>query len=604
MMLRLLTVAACTYAFAPRVLKTTPQTRRQFTEVPESLETARFVPIGPQGTDKPVLLALGGLDGPPRVGATNWKRLSEWFDVRALVLDPSDRSSHGDLVRLAAAAAAAAPGGKVHVVAESMGALAALGLALARPERVESLVLCNSASSYARAPVSRITGLLPRLPTRLYETLAPVVTPIMGRPGWASALSEGLVAALPRDTLTHRESALLRAGAASVNDALKRLKGPPTWAEKCVFVASENDAVLPSVREANRLARLIRGATVRVERGAPHVLFDAGNLLDVYADSGILPTTPRQASGGITATTPTERSMLAARRLVSPRFFSTAADGSVEDGLFNVPTDGPVLFVGNHQLFGLDGVHIVEEFLRERRLALTPLVYPPLLADESPLAPLPYPLPGSAAMLRRFGGEPAGAKTLIAALKRGAKALVFPGGAREVFKRKGEAYTLRWPSDSSALVRIAAKFNATIVPFAGVGGDEFFGNEAYAFDTDDLVGMDNRVGDFLRNRTDGLISLVEGDTFVPPLMAPNAAPRRNYYLFGRPFHTAPVDPTNADACDALYGAVRTQVELQMEYLLQRRGDDPYDDFVKRLAYEVGGSIAPTFSVDDSLNYSE
>ena len=49
---------------------------------------------------------------------------------------------------------------------------------------------------------------------------------------------------------------------------------------------------------------------------------------------------------------------------------------------------------------------------------------------------------------------------------------------------------------------------------------------------------------------------------------------------------------------ALYGAVRTQVELQMEYLLQRRGDDPYDDFVKRLAYESLGSVAPTFSVDE------
>ena len=92
--------------------------------------------------------------------------------------------------------------------------------------------------------------------------------------------------------------------------------------------------------------------------------------------------------------------------------------------------------------------------------------------------------------------------------------------------------------------------------------------------------------------------MVDGDDFVPPLMAPNAAPRRNYYLFGRPFHTTAVDPANADACDALYGAVRTQVELQVEYLLQRRGDDPYDDFVKRLAYESLGSVAPTFSVDE------
>ena len=134
-MLRLLTVLwASTSAFVPRATRNAPLTRRQFTEIPEALETARFVRADPESTEtKPVLLALGGLDGSPRVGATNWKRLREWFDVRALVLDPSDRSSHGDLVRLAAAAAAAAPDGQVHIVAESMGALAALGLALARP---------------------------------------------------------------------------------------------------------------------------------------------------------------------------------------------------------------------------------------------------------------------------------------------------------------------------------------------------------------------------------------------------------------------------------------------------------------------------------------
>ena len=86
--LSLLTFAACTGAFAPHGHKTTPLTRRQFTEIPEALETARFVRVDPECTDnKPILLALGGLDGSPRVGATNWKRLGEWFDVRALVLD-------------------------------------------------------------------------------------------------------------------------------------------------------------------------------------------------------------------------------------------------------------------------------------------------------------------------------------------------------------------------------------------------------------------------------------------------------------------------------------------------------------------------------------
>ena len=120
-----------------------------------------------------------------------------------------------------------------------------------------------------------------------------------------------------------------------------------------------------------------------------------------------------------------------------------------------MPASGPLLLVGNHQLFGLDGVLLVEEFLAEKRLGVVPLVYPPLLLDESPLAPLPYPLPGSAAMLRRFDARPAGARELCGALAEGRHCLVFPGGAREVFKRRGEQYVLQWP-ESSALVKIAA----------------------------------------------------------------------------------------------------------------------------------------------------
>lgn len=88
MLTRATLFVACTSAFAPQVHKTKPLTRRLFTEIPEALETARFVRVDPESTDdKPVLLALGGLDGSPRVGTTNWKRLGEWFDVRALVLD-------------------------------------------------------------------------------------------------------------------------------------------------------------------------------------------------------------------------------------------------------------------------------------------------------------------------------------------------------------------------------------------------------------------------------------------------------------------------------------------------------------------------------------
>ena len=73
---------------------------------------------------------------------------------------------------------------------------------------------------------------------------------------------------------------------------------------------------------------------------------------------------------------------------------------------------------------------------------------------------------------------------LSRSLSRGEATLLFPGGAREVFKRKGEAYSLFWPDDP-AIVRLAARTNATLLPFAGVGGDESF---SIALDTDELLG--------------------------------------------------------------------------------------------------------------------
>ena len=89
------------------------------------------------------------------------------------------------------------------------------------------------------------------------------------------------------------------------------------------------------------------------------------------------------------------------RRLFSPVFFSTdAATGRLEAGLSALPPTGaaapPLLLLGNHQLYGFDGPLILEEMLREKGVALTALVYPPLLDERSPLAPFPYPLPGTA----------------------------------------------------------------------------------------------------------------------------------------------------------------------------------------------------------------
>jgi hypothetical protein len=56
-------------------------------------------------------------------------------------------------------------------------------------------------------------------------------------------------------------------------------------------------------------------------------------------------------------------------------------------------------------------------------------------------------------------------------LQRGEAVLVYPGGVREGFKRRGEKYKLFWPQRAE-FVRMAAKFGATVVPIASVGVED------------------------------------------------------------------------------------------------------------------------------------
>jgi 1-acyl-sn-glycerol-3-phosphate acyltransferase len=64
------------------------------------------------------------------------------------------------------------------------------------------------------------------------------------------------------------------------------------------------------------------------------------------------------------------------RQLLSPVFFSTSDDGEVEQGLSNIPTDRPVLFVGNHLYFGVELSLVVGELLKQRNLLVRGLAHP------------------------------------------------------------------------------------------------------------------------------------------------------------------------------------------------------------------------------------
>ena len=123
----------------------------------------------------------------------------------------------------------------------------------------------------------------------------------------------------------------------------------------------------------------------------------------------------------------------------------------------------PTLFVGNHSIYGvLDVLLFADGLYRERGIVLRSL------ADRNH-----FKVP----VWRDFVGQTGavlGTRANCAALmRRGEHILVFPGGAREVFKHKGEAYRLIW-KERFGFVQLAIEHGYTITPYATVGAEEAF----------------------------------------------------------------------------------------------------------------------------------
>jgi 1-acyl-sn-glycerol-3-phosphate acyltransferase len=241
------------------------------------------------------------------------------------------------------------------------------------------------------------------------------------------------------------------------------------------------------------------------------------------------------------------------RWLTAPRF----------EGLEHLPADRPVLVAGNHTVMGVLDVPLMLLGLYEQRgIRLR------ALGDH-----LHFAIPGWRDLLRLFGtieGTPEGCRALMAA---GESILVFPGGGREVFKRKGEKYRLLW-GNRLGFVRLAIEHGYPIVPFAAVGAEECY----------DIVAD---AGDLLR-LLPPLRTLPRSDE-IPPLvrgLAGSAVPRpeRFYFHFGEPIETACLagGQANARLCAAVRDEVRAAVEAGIVRLLAERDRDPERRLVARV----------------------
>ncbi|MGH0035378.1 MAG: lysophospholipid acyltransferase family protein [Myxococcota bacterium] len=251
------------------------------------------------------------------------------------------------------------------------------------------------------------------------------------------------------------------------------------------------------------------------------------------------------------------------KRLLSP----------VALGTERIARSGPVLLAGNHTLYGLLdipmlGLEVWEKTGRAVRG----------LGDHNHFA-----VPVWRDILRRIGAV-RGTRAICGRLfEAGEVVLVFPGGGREVMKRKNERYQLIW-KERIGFARLAIQYGVPIVPFASVGVEDMF---EIVVDAEDI--LRSKVGDLLR-----ALHIEEKPWFrhgeiLPPLslgrgLGPLPRLERQYFLFGEPIDTAPFAGLHEDrdACFALRKQVQTAVETQIGQLLEVRDADPERYPVQRM----------------------
>lgn len=237
------------------------------------------------------------------------------------------------------------------------------------------------------------------------------------------------------------------------------------------------------------------------------------------------------------------------------------------EGIEHVPEHGRVLLVGNHTIYGLlDVPLLVRELFVQRDLVVR------ALGDRAH-----FKVPFWGDLLRRVGTVEGTRATCAALMREGEPILVFPGGGREVAKRKGEAYQLLWQA-RLGFARLAYEHNYAIVPFASVGAEETYD---IRIDADDrLMAPVRALVKRATGREDIVIPLSTGVAITPL-----PKPQRFYFGFAPPLD--PVAIAGPRRGEAAWRVIRDHTRTEIERLIGEldaiRSEDPQRALLPRLA---------------------
>jgi 1-acyl-sn-glycerol-3-phosphate acyltransferase len=192
-------------------------------------------------------------------------------------------------------------------------------------------------------------------------------------------------------------------------------------------------------------------------------------------------------------------------------------------GIDETDASRPAMYVSNHAVTGvLDGYPFGAELYLRKGIFLR------ALADRAH-----FKVPIWKDVLTKNLGAVEGSRANCSALmERGESLLVFPGGSREVFKKKGEAYILKW-EDRRGFVRMAMQHGYDIIPVAAVGAED-----AYTVVKDANEILNHSFGGWLLKQT-GLARTLfkDGEMMLPWVkglgMTVWPKPVKLYFSFGK-----------------------------------------------------------------------
>lgn len=119
---------------------------------------------------------------------------------------------------------------------------------------------------------------------------------------------------------------------------------------------------------------------------------------------------------------------------VNPVVLSTMENGDIVRSLAGIPSEGPVIYVGYHMMFGFEIVPLISHFMNEKNIILRGMTHP-MMFTKSREGGLPPPLSAFDNM-RIMGAVPVSATNFYRLFSSNSHILLYPGGMRESLHRK------------------------------------------------------------------------------------------------------------------------------------------------------------------------